>query len=355
MRFPRPEKSEIVSMLAIQDPIQLKALFSRAYEVKKKYIGTKVWFRGIIELSNVCSKDCFYCGIRSSNENLGRYTIAPDEVIKEAQWCYEQGYGSIVLQAGERSDSVWTAQIGDMVQEIKCISDGRLGITLSLGEQSEDIYAQWFEAGAHRYLLRVETSNPRLYKELHPPDHSFEDRVKCLKSLRKVGYQVGTGVMIGLPNQTLEDLAEDLLFFYDIDIDMIGMGPFIPHKDTPYGDLVASHDSEQAISLGLKMIAACRILLRDVNIASTTALQALKEDGRELGLLAGANIIMPNITDTSFRRGYQLYEGKPALDENASESRDSLERKINSIGETVAYHEWGDSAHFMARTQAKQE
>lgn len=336
-------------MLSITDPDELKALFARAYEVKKQYIGTKVWFRGIIELSNICSKDCFYCGIRSGNDKVSRYTILPEEVIHEARWCYEQGYGSIVLQAGERSDSVWTDLITRLVSEIKQISNGELGITLSLGEQSEDVYRQWFEAGAHRYLLRVETSNPVLYKELHPADHIFEDRVKCLHSLKKAGYQVGTGVMIGLPGQSVEDLADDLLFFYDLDVDMIGMGPFIPHKDTPFGHLVPAHDSEYAINMGLKMIAACRICLRDVNIASTTALQALHEKGREMGLLAGANIIMPNITDTSFRRGYQLYEGKPALDENAAESRDSLEQKIKSIGESVAYYEWGDSAHFRAR------
>ena len=156
--------------------------------------------------------------------------------------------------------------------------------------------------------------------------------------------------MMGLPGQSLKDLANDVLFFHDIDVDMIGMGPFIPHKDTPFGDMVASFDDANALELGLKMIAVCRIFLKDINIASTTALQALKSDGRELGLLAGANIIMPNITDTKFREGYQLYEGKPNLNENASQTRHSLEEKIKAIGETVAYHEWGDSAHFYKRT-----
>ncbi|NLK49254.1 MAG: [FeFe] hydrogenase H-cluster radical SAM maturase HydE [Candidatus Cloacimonetes bacterium] len=350
MRFPRPDKDEIISLLSITDPQELKELYARAYDVKTQYIGRKVWFRGIIELSNICSKDCFYCGIRSGNPSVSRYTISPEEVVEEARWCYEQGYGSIVLQAGERSDSTWTELISKLLRQIKEVSGGKLGITLSLGEQSKDIYRQWFDAGAHRYLLRVETTNAHLYKELHPPDHSFENRVKCLGYLREVGYQVGTGVMIGLPNQSLADLADDLLFFYDIDIDMIGMGPFIPHKDTPLGHLVPSHNPEEAIELGLKMIAASRIFLKDVNIASTTALQALREDGRELGLLAGANIIMPNVTDTSYRRGYQLYEGKPHLDENASDSRDSLQQNIEAIGETIAYNEWGDSAHFWART-----
>jgi len=349
MNIPRPDKTEIVKLLGLSSPDDLKALYKRAYEIKKQHVGTKVWFRGLIELSNICSKNCYYCGIRSGSIDVPRYTISPEEVVKEARWCYEQGYGSIVLQAGERSDASWTAQITQLIREIKAVSDGKLGITLSLGEQSEEVYRQWFEAGAHRYLLRIEASNPRLYRDLHPADHSYDERVQCLKSLKQVGYQVGTGVMIGLPGQTLEDLADDLLFFYDLDIDMIGMGPFIPHKDTPLGHLVPSHDPDTAIEMGLKMIAVCRIFLQDVNIASTTALQALKDDGRELGLLAGANILMPNITDTSFRDKYQLYEGKPCMDENASLCRGGLERRIQSIGETIAYNEWGDSAHYRNR------
>lgn len=350
MRFPRPSHAELLELLSITDPAELATLYKRAYEVKKQYIGTKVWFRGIIELSNICSKDCYYCGIRSSNANVTRYTVSHDEVVKEARWCYEQGYGSIVLQAGERSNKAWTDQITDLIYAIKDASDGKLGITISFGEQSKEVYKQWLDAGAHRYLLRVETANPELYKQLHPAGHSFENRVKSLGYLKEVGYQVGTGVMMGLPGQTLADLANDVLFFYDIDVDMIGMGPFIPHKDTPFGHLVSSFDDSHALQLGLKMIAACRIYLKDINIASTTALQALKSDGRELGLLAGANIIMPNVTDTKFREGYQLYEGKPNLNENASETMQSLEDKITAMGETVAYGEWGDSVHFFKRT-----
>lgn len=355
MRVPRPSHSELLELLSITDAAELDALFKRAYEVKRQYIGTKVWFRGIIELSNICSKDCYYCGIRSSNTNVKRYTVSHEEVVKEARWCYEQGYGSIVLQGGERSNKAWTDQITDLVYAIKDVSDGKLGITLSFGEQSKEVYQQWLDAGAHRYLLRVETANPELYKQLHPQGHSFENRVKSLGYLKEVGYQVGTGVMMGLPGQTLADLANDVLFFYDIDVDMIGMGPFIPHKDTPFGHLVSGFDEAHALQLGLKMIAVCRIFLRDINIASTTALQALKSDGRELGLLAGANIIMPNVTDTKFREGYQLYEGKPNLNENATETMQSLEDTITAMGETVAYGEWGDSAHFFKRTnqQAK--
>ncbi len=342
----RPNRDELIAMLSLTDPSETEALYRRAYEVKRRYVGTKVYFRGLIELSNICSKDCHYCGIRSGNPNVRRYTICRDEVIAEAKWCFEQRYGSIVLQAGEREDAAWTDFVTDLIQGIKEVSGGELGITLSLGEQTDEVYRRWHEAGAHRYLLRIETSNPALYQTLHPADHSFEKRLNCLRTLKKLGYQVGTGVMIGLPGQTVADLADDILFFYDEDIDMLGMGPFIPHHETPLAHLVDGYDAGAALDGGLKMIAACRIALKDVNIASTTALQALMSTGRELGLLAGANIIMPNITDTRFRESYQLYEGKPGLDENAISSREGLERSILTIGESIGYGEWGDSRHF---------
>ncbi len=345
----RPLRSELIEMLSINDIAGMEALYRKAYEVKREYVGTKVYFRGLIELSNVCAKNCYYCGIRSENSSVERYTISREEVLAEARWCYEQRYGSIVLQAGERSDREWTDFVADLVHEIKGLSGGKLGITLSLGEQPEEVYKLWYEAGAHRYLLRIEASNPSLYRSLHPADHSFMERLGCLRTLKKLNYQTGTGVMIGLPGQTIEDLADDILFFHDEDIDMIGMGPFIPHHDTPYGHLVAGYNPEASLQMGLKMIAATRLALKDVNIASTTALQALQPAGREMGLLAGANIIMPNITDTSFRKCYQLYEGKPGLDENAISSRNALERSIISIGETIGYGEWGDSQHFKAK------
>ncbi len=346
----RPNREELIAMLSLADPAELESLYRQAYEVKKRYVGTKVFFRGLIELSNICSKNCYYCGIRSGNTKVKRYQISKGEVLMEARWCWEQRYGSLVIQAGEREDKAWTDFITEIVTEIKAFSQGQLGVTLSLGEQTEDIYRQWFEAGAHRYLLRIEESSSILYKELHPADHSFARRLECLRTLKNVGYQTGTGVMIGLPGQTAEHLADDILFFYDEDLDMIGMGPFIPHHETPLAHLLPSCDPRQALEAGLKMIAVTRIALKDVNIASTTALQALMPSGRELGLLAGANIIMPNITDTSFRRGYQLYEGKPGLDENALSSREALERSILSIGETIGYEEWGDSRHFKTRS-----
>lgn len=345
----RPDRNELIEMLSLQSEDELADLYKRAYEIKKQQVGTKVYFRGIIELSNVCSKNCFYCGIRSGNTDFKRYTISMQEALQEAKWCHEQRYGSLIVQAGERTDAAWTDFIAELVTGVKELSDGELGVTLCLGEQSEDVYRRWFEAGAHRYLLRIETTNQDLYKTLHPAGHSFEHRRNCLRSLRKVGYQTGTGVMIGLPGQTMADVADDILFFYDEDVDMLGMGPYIPHQNTPLKHLVDSFDPDHALVLGLKLIATCRIALKDINIAATTALQALHPEGRERGLLAGANVLMPNITDTKYRDGYQLYENKPNLDENAEETVNSLTNKIISIGETVGFGEWGDSVHFAKR------
>lgn len=347
MNNPRPAKQEILRLLALTDKQEIQDLFQQAYSVKKQYVGTKVYFRGIIELSNYCVKNCYYCGIRKDNPHVQRFTLCKDEVVESALWAFKQDYGSVVIQSGERSDEAFTEFIEDILYTLKEKTGGKLGITLSLGEQSRETYQRWYSAGAHRYLLRIETSNPELYKKLHPADHDWQQRLNCLRTMKDIGYQAGTGVMIGLPFQSLEHLADDVLFFYDEDIDMIGMGPYIPHEETPLYQYATDYKEEEHLELALKMIAICRLLLKDVNIASTTALQALKDDGRELGLLAGANIIMPNITDTKYRANYQLYQGKPCLDENASLCRGCLERRISAIGEQIGYSEWGDSPHFV--------
>jgi biotin synthase len=346
-------REDLKTILSIKDADDLTALFDKAYEVKQKFVGKKAFYRGIIEFSNICSKNCYYCGIRRSNENVDRYMMKEEEILEGAKWAYENNYGSIVLQSGERQDNFFIEFIEYVLRKIKEISDGKLGITISLGEQSREVYKRWFDAGAHRYLLRIETSNPELYRQLHPDDHDFERRRSCLDMLRDVGYQVGTGVMIGLPGQTIDDLINDLFFFRDNDIDMIGMGPYIVHKDTPVAESIDDFEalkSEQYL-LGLKMIAAARLLLEDVNIASTTALQALNPSGREMGLRAGANIIMPNVTDVKYREAYQLYENKPCIDEDSELCLGCLEKRIFDIDEEIGYGEWGDSPHFSKRTK----
>ena len=339
-------REEIAFLLALTDAEDIGKLYQRAYQVKMKHVGNTVYLRGIVEFSNICEKDCNYCGIRRSNRAVKRFQMAREEIVEAAVWAYESNYGSAVLQSGERSDPAFVDFVEETLVAIKQRTDGQLGITISLGEQSPETYQRWFDAGAHRYLLRIETSNPELYASLHPADHSFEKRVRCLGYLKEAGYQVGTGVMIGLPGQSIADLADDVFFFKEQDVDMIGMGPFIPHHETPMASELDGYDGERQLELGLKMVAVTRLVLKDVNIAAATALQALKFDGREMGLKAGANIIMPNVSDTKYREGYQLYDNKPCLDENSKQCRGCLINRIKGIGESIGFDKWGDSPHF---------
>lgn len=345
---------ELMALLSITDKNELQALYDCAYSIKEEHVGKVAYFRGIIECSNLCIKDCYYCGIRRSNKNVERFLMDEDEIFKEAMWAYEAEYGSCVIQSGERQDEEYIAMVERVVRRISGYTRGEFGITLSLGEQTEETYRRWKDAGAHRYLLRIETTNPVLYARIHPGDHSMEVRKECLAALRRCGYQVGTGVMMGLPGQTMEDLARDILFLREIDIDMVGMGPYIPHPDTPMGIEVPPYNEEQkqeALTLGLKMIAVTRIVLRDINIAAATALQALEHTGREQGLKCGANVIMPNVTETGYRAKYQLYDNKPCLDENSSMCRGCLSGRIKKIGESIGFNERGDSIHFKKRSQ----
>ena len=338
--------NELRTLLALENT---DALFEAAYRLKCRLLGKKVALRGIVEMGNVCAKDCYYCGIRRGNPNVRRYQLSEDDVVRMARWCYDMEYGSVVLQSGEIESDAHTEFIERIIRRIHDFGGDSFGITLSLGEQSEAVYQRWLEAGAHRYLLRIETSNPALYAKLHPADHSHSRRMECLRVLKRLGYQTGSGVMIGLPGQTLDDLADDIVFFRNMDLDMIGMGPYLPHRDTPLGrdiELTPEYAAKQ-LKLGLKMIAATRLYLHDVNIAATTALQALDERGREQGLLAGANVMMPNATDTEYRRNYQLYENKPCLDENSRKCRNCLNWRVIAIGERIAWGVRGDSPHFM--------
>jgi len=339
---------DVAALLDSDAEADIFPLYERAYAAKRRSVGNCVYFRALIEFSNRCGKNCLYCGIRSGMTELDRYTLGEADIMRMAHWADEARYGSLVLQSGERHDPEFVAMVERVVQRIK--AETKLGITLSIGEQTRQTYARWRSAGAHRYLLRIETSNPELYRSLHPADHSFADRLACLNSLRATGYQVGTGVMIGLPGQSLEDLARDIFFFRDMDVDMIGMGPYIPHAGTPLGQAAPPiPDVARRLRLTLNMIAVTRLMLPDLNIAATTALQALAPRGREFGLQVGANVIMPNVTDTEYRDGYQLYDNKPCRDENAGQCRSCLERRIASVGETIGYDEWGDAPHARRR------
>ena len=226
---------EEIKLLLGAGGAQQEQLLRRGLEVKLSHLDNFVHLRGLIEFGNICEKDCLYCGLRSGNAQVERYCLSDEEVLSCARLAKELGYGSVALQSGERSDPEFTGRITDLVREIKKIDGGSLGITLSLGEQSEETYRRWFEAGAHRYLLRIESSDEELYYKIHPHNekHSYRKRIECIETLQKIGYQTGTGVMIGLPFQTLDHLADDLLFFKRMDVAMVGIGPYIPHPDTP--------------------------------------------------------------------------------------------------------------------------
>ncbi len=344
-------KESIITLLNAEG-IDKDILFAKAAEIKQEYVGNQVHLRGLIELTNKCTKNCYYCGIGSSNKKVQRYTVPMPEVENAIKFTYDSGYGSVVIQTGELQNESFIKQIEDILHSINKIGNGEIGVTLSCGEQTIETYQRWREAGAHRYLLRIESSNKDLYYKLHPRDkkHDFETRLEALKNLQKCGYQTGTGVMIGLPFQTIENLADDLIFMRDFDIDMCGMGPYIEHIDTKlyeYKHLVPS--KEIRLDLSLKMIAILRIMMKDINIASTTAMQTLVDGGREMALKAGANILMPNTTPGLYREQYALYDNKPGLDEEAEDSKQSIEKLIERAGCITAYGEQGNAPHYSLR------
>lgn len=329
-----------------------RKLFEKSHEIKNRFVGNKVYFRGLIEYSNICSKDCYYCGIRKSNKKVDRYKITQQEVLEAVKYAYDNGYASIVLQGGELSSDNFAFEIELLLKSIMKITNNKIGITLSFGEQSKETLMRWKNAGARRYLLRIETSNKLLYSKIHPNNkkHSFENRLQSINLLRECGYQVGSGVMVGLPFQTLEDLARDLLFLQDIDVDMVGLGPYIEHEETPlYSYSNQLWDKQVRFDLSLKMIAILRIMMKDINIAATTAMQAIDKIGREKALKVGANIIMPNLTPVKYRENYLLYEDKPCIDEDAEECKSCLEARIKFSGNEIGYGEFGDSLHYKRR------
>ena len=341
-------KEEFTTLLSCEGDDQ-RLLFDKAKEAKERYIGNVVHLRGLVEYSNRCAKSCHYCGIRSGNRAVHRYILTNEEVIEVVKQVLDFGYGSMAIQSGECCGRTFTKQITKLLKEIKRISQNRIGITLSCGEQSKEVYREWFEAGAHRYLLRIEASNPELYAKLHPqtPKHDYQARIGCLENLRKIGYQVGTGVMVGLPFQSMEHLSEDILFFKNFDVDMIGLGPYIEHAQTPLFS-IKDHllPLDKRFNLTLKMIAILRIVMPDINMVASTAMQAINPHGREEAILCGANILMPNLTPQKYREEYLLYANKPGIKEDSLSSHQSLVNSVLNIHHTIGVDQWGDSLHF---------
>jgi len=314
-------------LLTDGDPGRDEGLFRAADCVRHDHVGDGVHLRGLIEFSNHCGGTCHYCGLRAPNSVLGRYRMTADEIVAAAHQAAELGYGTVVLQSGE--DAWYSAPLlADIVRRIK--RDLEVAVTLCVGERPREDYALWREAGADRYLVRIETSSRELYERLHP-GMSYDRRVECLAVLRELDYQVGSGVLVGLPGQTPRMLAEDLLFLRDLPADMVGIGPFIPHPQTPLADAAGGR-----VGVVLRMVALTRLLLPDANIVATTALGTADPLGREKALQAGANVLMPNVTPRQFRHLYEIYPDKICTDEDPEQCQSCLAARLTSLGRTVA-------------------
>ena len=310
-------KSEIISILESDN--YDNDLFSAADKVRKEFVGDAVHLRALVEFTNFCRCNCLYCGIRAENNDTLRYRMSESEILSVAKQAIDFGYKTIVLQGGE--DYFFSAKyLGEIIKKIKQYD---VAITLSIGERSFEDYAYLKNCGVDRFLLRIETTDEDLYKKMHP-NMSLENRKQCLYNLKKLGYETGTGCLVGLPNQTLESLASDILFFKELDADMIGVGPFIPHPGTPLRDFKGNN-----FWLALKVMAITRLLLPDINIPATTAMETLFPNGRLLALKSGANVIMPNVTDSIHKKMYEIYPNKASVDYS------ELKQTLNSIERTI--------------------
>lgn len=300
-------------------------LFERAQKVRIRHYGRDVYIRGLIEFTNYCKNDCFYCGIRKSNKNAERYRLTKEQILSCCELGYSLGFRTFVLQGGE-DGSFTDDRLTDIISSIRTRwSD--CAITLSVGERSYESYKRLYDAGANRFLLRHETYDNTHYGKLHPPGLSAARRKQCLFDLKEIGYQVGTGFMVGSPYQTFENLADDMLFLKELNPQMVGIGPFIPHHDTPFADQKAG-----SADLTLFLLGLIRLLLPKVLLPATTALGTIDSDGREKGILAGANVIMPNLSPPQVREKYLLYDNKLCTGDEAAESLRSLKQRIQNIG-----------------------
>ncbi|MDR0391479.1 MAG: [FeFe] hydrogenase H-cluster radical SAM maturase HydE [Planctomycetaceae bacterium] len=302
-----------------------------ADKARRLYYGTDIYIRGLIEISNYCRNDCFYCGIRRSNHHVERYRLTKDEILNCCETGYKLGYRTFVLQGGE--DTFYNDDlICEIVAEIhKQYPD--CAITLSLGEKSYQSYKSFFDCGANRYLLRHETANAEHYATLHPPEMKINNRKKCLFDLKQIGYQVGAGFMVGSPQQTTKNLIDDIRFLQKLEPAMIGIGPFIAHRQTPFQYL-----KNGSLKLTLRMISILRLAFPTALIPATTALGTIDPFGREAGILAGANVVMPNLSPLTVRKKYELYDNKICTGEEAAECKSCLQKRINSIGFNIVTH-----------------
>lgn len=317
-------KEEWLKLLQDMDEETAGRLRKWANEKRHYYYDDKVYMRGLIEFTNYCNKHCKYCGIRSENTKLERYRLTEDEILSCCKEGYELGYRTFVLQGGE--DPYYTDEkVERLIKDIKR-EHPECAITLSIGEKSYESYKRYYEAGADRYLLRHETASKSLYESLHP-SMSYHNRIRCLKDLKAIGYQVGTGFIVGLPGQTYKDLVEDLIFLKELEPEMVGIGPFIPQKDTPLGRVQAG-----TVKQTTRLISLIRLMLPKALIPATTSLGSIDAMGREKGLQAGANVVMPNLSPVAVRDKYALYDGKVCTGDEAAHCRACIEKRIEKAG-----------------------
>lgn len=321
-------KQEYISLINCNDKESLEYLRQKAEKQRQDIFGRDIYMRGLIEFTNYCKNDCLYCGIRRSNKNAQRYRLTKEEILDCCKNGYDLGFCTFVLQGGE--DAYYTDDIiVETVREIKSQFPD-CAVTLSIGEKPKESYKRYFDAGADRYLLRHETASAEHYSLLHPKDLSPENRMECLKNLKEIGFQTGCGFMVGSPFQTVENLAEDLIFIDKFKPHMVGIGPFIPHKDTPF-----RNEKSGTLEMTLKLLAIIRLILPKVMLPSTTALGTINPKGREMGILWGANVVMPNLSPTTVRKKYMLYDNKICTGDEAAECRFCMQKRMESIGYKV--------------------
>ena len=321
-------KEEYISLIDGRTPELAAYLFEKAQKTRKKFYDNDVYMRGLIEFTSYCKNDCYYCGLRKSNRNAERYRLTKEQIMECCAIGYELGFRTFVLQGGE--DPAFRDEVlVDIIQTIKS-NYPDCALTLSVGEKSYESYLSYYNAGADRYLLRHETADPVHYSKLHPKELTFENRERCLRDLKKIGFQVGTGFMVGSPYQTTENLAKDLLFIEELSPEMVGIGPFIPHHDTPFAEKKGDNGE-----LTLFLLAIIRLLLPSALIPATTALGTIDSEGREKGILAGANVVMPNLSPLDVRKKYLLYDNKICTGDEAAECHRSLEQRMNGLGYDV--------------------
>ena len=321
----RLERQQWVQLISTYTPEDSEAAAAKARSIAQSRFGRDIFFRGIVEISNYCRNDCYYCGIRRGNRKVARYRLTKEEILECCAEGYSAGFRTFVLQGGE--DVHFTDQV--MIDIVSAISGKypECAITLSLGERSRESYQALFDAGARRYLLRHETADAAHYGLLHPAELSWQHRMDCLRELKDIGYQTGCGMMVGAPFQTADHLASDMMFMSEFRPQMIGTGPFLPHQDTPFRDRPPG-----SVELTLFLLSLCRIMLPDVLLPATTALGTARGNGRLMGVLHGANVIMPNLSPLSQRRKYMLYDNKPIEERSAAESLAALDADLNTIG-----------------------